>query len=292
MSAAPDMRGLLLCAAVAACATVSDSLVLLVLLPVQLLLCLLFTGFLRRLHLSDRTAVWLFAAGSGVALLRVTALTPYTLEVELLTVAALLLCGAAAPVLLSSPPPVTVLWRAAAAMLLTGLARELLTLGTVFGLTATAPPAVTVEPIGALLIAALFLWLFRLTVPLTAKPERAPWSTVWLTLAVCSAKALTVAFLPSLSDTWVLGLTLLAAALLSQPEPLRTAWAPLTPLIALPVSDVWWHALAAAAATALTLGIAGSLNERWRRVPLARSFSGSPAALTLIAITLCAVSSF
>ena len=286
------MRGLLLCAAVGTCATVSHSLVLLVLLPIQLLLCLLVCGMLRRLRLSDHTAAWVFAAGSGVALLRLTAFTPYTLEVELLTVTALLLCGAAAPTLLSSPPRPAVLWRAAAVMLLTGFLGELLTHGTVLGLTVISPPAVVMEPIGALLMAALLLWLFRLGVPVTGNNDRTLWNTVWLTLAVCSVKALAVAFLPTLSDTWLLGLTLLAAALLSQPKPLRTAWTPLTPIIALPISDGWWHALATAAVTALVLGVAGVLTEQWRRVPLARSFCGSPAALTLIAITLCVVSSF
>ncbi len=286
------MRGLTLCAAVAACATVSDSLVLLILLPVQLLLCLLFAKGLRRLNLSVHTAVWLFAGGSGTALLHLAALTPYAPEQELPAFIALLLCGAVTPALLSSPPPPNVLWRVSAVMLLIGFFRELLAHGSVFSLAAISPPAVTTEPIGALLLAALLLWLFRLPIPVTATNDHTLWNTVWLTLAVCSVKALSAAFLPSLSDSLVMGLTLLTAALLSQAEPLRTAWAPLTPIVALAVSDGWWHALVAAAGTALVLLSVGALAERWRRVPLARSFAGAPAALTVIAVTLSAISSF
>lgn len=286
------MRGLTLCAAVAACATVSDSLVLLILLPVQLLLCLLFAKGLCRLNLSYHTAVWLFAGGSGAALLHLAALTPYAPESEWLTFAALLLCGALIPVLVSCPPPPNVLWRVSAVMLLTGFFRELLAHGTVFGLSAITPPALTTEPIGALLLAALLLWLFRLPIPITATNDHSLWNTIWLTLAVCSVKALTVAFLPSLSDNLVMGLTLLTAAVLSQAEPLRTAWAPLAPIVAFLVSDGWWHALAAAAGVALVLLSIGALTVRWRRVPLARSFAGAPAALTVIAVAFSAISSF
>lgn len=286
------MHGLTLCAAVAACATVSDSLVLLILLPVQLLLCLFFAEGLRRLNLSYHTAVWLFAGGSGAALLHLTALTPYAPEQEVPAFTALLLCGAIAPVFLSSPPSPNVLWRISAVMLLVGFFRELLARGTVFSLTAISPPAITIEPIGALLLAALLLWLFRLPIPVTATNDHTLWNTVWLTLAVCSVKALSTAFLPSLSDSLVMGLTLLTAALLSQAEPLRTAWAPLTPIVALSVSDGWWHALAAAAGTVLVLLSFRALAKRWRRVPLARSFTGAPAALTVIAVAWSAISAF
>lgn len=236
--------------------------------------------------------MWLFAFGSGVALLRLTTLTPHTLDMDPPNVTALLLCGAATPAFLSKPPAPTLLWRIAAVMLLTGTVRELLTQGTILGLAAITPPAITMEPVGSVLIVSLLLWLFRLAVPVTTEPNTTIWNTVWLTLAVCSVKALAVAFLPSLGDTWILALTVLAAAVLSKPQPLGTAWAPLTPLVAFPVSDGWWHALAAAAITALVLGIAGTLNERWRRLPLARSFSGAPAALTVTAVTLNVVSSF
>ena len=292
MSPSPNMRGLLLCFAVLACTTVSHSLVLLILLPIQLLFCFLFSAILRRLHLSGQTAVWLLAFGSGVALLRLAALTPYTLEINLPNVTVLLLCGAATPALLSEPPVPTRLWRVAAVMLLTGTVRELLAQGTTFGLVVISPPTITTDPVGSVLIAALFLWFFRLAIPVTTKSKTTIWNTVWLTLAVCSIKALAVAFLPSLSDMWIMALTMLAAALLSKLQPLSSAWAPLTPIVAFPLSDGWWHALVAAAITALVLGIADTLCERWRRLPLVRSFSGAPAALTITAVTLSVVSSF
>ncbi len=286
------MRGLTLCAAVAACVTVSDSLALLILLPVQLLLCLFLAQGLRRLNLSYHTAVWLFAGGSGAALLHLAALTPYAPGQEPIAFTALLLCGAVTPTILSCPPSPTVLWRMSATMLLTGFFRELLAHGTVLGLAALSPPSITTESVGALLLAALLLWLFRLPIPVTTTNDHTLWNTVWLTLAVCSVKALSAAFLPALSDSLVMGLTLLTAALLSQAKPLCTEWAPLAPLVALTVSDGWWHALAAATATALVLLSVGALTTRWRRLPLARSFIGAPAALTVIAITLSAIASF
>lgn len=291
MSAFPNI--LALCTAVAACSTVSDSLVLLILLPSQLLLCVLFAKGLRRLNLSVHTAVWLFAGGSCTALLHLAALTPYAPEQKLLAFSALLLCGAVTPTFLSSPPHPNVLWRVSAVMLLTGFFRELLAHGTVLSLAAISPPTVTTEPIGALLLAALLLWLFRLPIPVTAANNpKLLRNTVWLTLAVCSAKALSVAFLPSLSDSLIMGLTLLAAAFLSQTKPFDTPLAPLAPIVALVVADKWWHALAATTATALVLLSVDALTTRWRRVPLARSFAGAPAALTVIAVTLSAISSF
>ena len=292
MSASPNWRGLLLCTVVLVCTTVSDALVLLVLVPLHLLLCLTVSLGLSHLRLSTRTAVWVFAFGSGVAFLRLTAFTPYTVELTPISLATLLLCGAVTPSFLSTPPPPSVLWRTATVMLLTGVVREIVTEGCVLGLKVIEPLPIAPEPVGALLIAAFWLWALRMTVPVTKAPQKTLWNTVWLTLAVCSVKSLTVAFLPSLSDTWIMGLTVFAAALLSHPEPLRTAWAPLTPIIAWPVSDRWWHALVSASATALVLNILASLSERWRRVPIARSFSGSPAALTLTAIAWSVFLSF
>ena len=292
MSASPNFQGLLLCTAVLSCATVSDALVLLVLLPVQLLICFVFSRGLSYLHVPTDTAVWVWAGGSGLAFLRLTVLTPYPVEIAPLTVAAFLLCGVLAPSFESDPPPPSLVWRSAAVMLLTGIVREIVTQGTVLGLTVIEPPAVTPEPVGSLLVAAFWLWLFRLPVPVTGPTQKTLWSTVWLTLAVCSVKAMTTAFLPTLSDSFVIGVTVLAAALLSRPAPLRTAWAPLIPVVAWPIADSWWHALAAAVITALLLSVCASLTERWRQRPVRRSFSGSPAALVLAAIGLSILSSF
>lgn len=285
MSVAPDTRGILLCTALAACATVSQALTLSVVLSLQLFVCLL----LARSPV-NHTAIWLFSAGCGIALLQLSTLTPFTLPIQPLTVAAVILCGAAAAQWGSTPA--NTLWRTAAAMLLVGFFRELLSNGSVLGVSVFTPPAIQVEGAGALLLAAGGVWLFRLHSPVVLTHDSGAWQTVWLTLSVGAVKSALSHFLPALSPLWVAFITVLCAAVLTEIPLFRTPWAPLVPPLVLCLSATWWQAPAAALAAGLLVSTVAAVWVRWRRRPLRQSFTGAPALLTLSAIGWSVFSAF
>ncbi len=213
------------------------------------------------------------------------ALTPLSPE-QPLTAMLLMACGAA--VTEKSPFALRLL----PAAVLIGAARELLSEGSLWGVTLLPigiAPALG-NGAGGLLIAALVLWCFGLNRPvLTEEMPKTAVLTSMLLAAIASVLGIVTSSLPTAYAVWGI-VTLLCAVTVVLPE----KYAPKTWVIVLPAAilltrsmTLWWPPILVGLSLLAAIVLIGSLHRRLHLTPPPRRFRGAPAALAIAAVVAC-----
>ena len=288
MAAFPHAEGVLLVLLAVGCTSPQQSLLRVALVALLSLITLLLRALLKRLSLPFNTAVAvIFSLGAGAALcllLRVAfpALSPPEPS-DPVTAVLLATCGIAA----AGEQPLRL--RVLPAAVLIGVLRELLSAGTLWGVT-FLPIGVSMalgDGAGGLLIAALVLWCFNSTTPLLAGevPSGALLAITGLT-ALGSVLGIVTASLPLLYCLWgITAVCALIAALLPK------RYAPDTWLLILPAAilltrraELWWPSILVGLGTSVGIFLLGSMHRRLHLTPPCARFQGAPIALSVAAI--------
>ena len=292
MTVFPLADGVLLVLLAVGCTSPQQSLLRVGLVVMLLLLTHLFRALLNRLSLPfDTATAVILSLGAGTALcllLRVAFPTLPPLEPPTDPIVAMLLvvCG------ICAAQKHTTDWRLLPSMVLIGAIRELLSEGTLWGIT-LLPLGVSPtlgNGAGGLLIAALVLWCFRLHPPLltAAMPNSALLSIGGLA-AVASVAGILTASLPLSYSLWgitVVG-SLIAALLPKQYAP--DGWLFVIPAAVLLTRNaaLWWPPVIAGGCVLVGIVLLNSLHRRLHLTPPASRFQCAPAALAIASMLSC-----
>lgn len=294
MAAFPHAEGVLLVLLAVGCTSPRQSLLRVALVALLLCSTLLLRALLKRLALPFNAAVAvIFSLGAGVALCLLLRVAFPTLSPpepnDPVTAVLLAACGIAA----AGEHPLRL--RLLPAAVLIGALRELLSSGTLWGVTLLP---IGVSPsfengAGGLLIAALVLWCFGLTPPLlTGELPNGALLTVAVLTALGSVLGIVTASLPLLYCLWgITAVYALIAALLPK------RYAPDTWLVILPAAvlltrraALWWPSILVGIGASVGIVLLGSVHRRLHLTPPVARFQGAPIALA-IATMLSAIGS-
>ncbi len=273
--------GLLALLLAAACTTPRRALLILLLYSVVSLRVRLFRRTLTALKLPAPPAVLgVYALGFGGALCFVLRLLfPDTAWLSLASP----LPAVIFPLLGSVAAEETALRRYYPALLLVGVARELLAVGSLWGIALVPGVSRSFESgAGGLLVAALILWGFGISQPVLRQGTPYTALSALLYLALGSVGGVLTVALPPLYAVWLLtGIAAFGTVLLRQ----EGAWLCLTPL------SVLWARSAAPLLCgvpivlgAAVLAVLPALQRRMRLAAPPARFAGAPLALAVSAI--------
>lgn len=293
MAVFPDANGVFLLLLAVGCSSPRQSLLLLCLSSLLLLITHLFRLLLTRLSLPfPQTVAMLFSLGIGTALcLTLRVLLPMVPPLDPHDTAIVLLLTISGSVSAEKLAD----WRLLPSAVLIGGLRELLSEGTVWGIS-VLPLGVSPtfgDGAGGLLIAALVLWLFRFSFPLlTRGASRAMLGTVSGLSALSAAVSILTVSYPLSYCLW--GVTAIGALIATcLPERYTPdGWLLFLPITILLTRDtaLWWPVVIVGVAAPLILLWLGILHQRLRVTPPRECFRGVPAALTFVAVLTCIVS--
>ncbi len=291
MAVFPCMNGVVLVLLAALCTSPQAALLFVALLCTLLLLLLVFRATLQRLHLpfpTEAAILFSFCMGSALCFgIQAFAPTlPSASPVQPLTALLLTACGALAT------EDVPFDYKLLPAALIIGILRELLSRGTVWGLTVlpfSISPAFE-NATGGLLVAAIVMWIFRFNRPIYDRTmtRRAVASLAFL-MAISSVLGIISTVLP-FPYVIVGAVMLVALAGLCLPE----RYAPKSWLFLIPAAlivtrefPLWWPPIVVALIVAGGVLLLGRLCERFRLTPPLRTFRGVPTALAVAAVLSC-----